>query len=169
MFENIQKYAWQHSYIVWLLGWFVCSSPTYLIAPWLRRFSIKWLWVWLPVVTNCDIFSYSIVWSETTLKDKLKRGTGWEFKARAKNCQFKSLQSKFVRSLIYLNPIQMIFLKMGQSRPLFVYLRHFLDTISIIQIEKSIDGVLGNQTRGSRMVGADETMELWRPKFKWFF
>ena len=33
---------------------------------------------------------------------------------------------------------------MGQSRPLFVYFRYFLDTISIIQIEKSIDGVLGN-------------------------
>ena len=28
------------------------------------------------------------------------------------------------------------FIKMGQSRPLFVYFRHFLDTISIIQIEK---------------------------------
>ena len=30
-----------------------------------------------------------------------------------------------------------VFLKMGQSRPLFVYFRHFLDTISIIQIEKA--------------------------------
>ena len=27
---------------------------------------------------------------------------------------------------------------------------------------KSIDGVLGTQTRGSRMVGADESTELWR-------
>ena len=50
---------------------------------------------------------------------------------------------------------------MGQSRPLFVYFRYFLDTISIIQIEKSIDGVLGIQTRGRRMVGADETTESW--------
>ena len=50
---------------------------------------------------------------------------------------------------------------MGQSRPLFVYFRSFL-TISI-QIEKSIDGVLGIRTWGRRMVGADETMELWRP------
>ena len=41
-----------------------------------------------------------------------------------------------------------LFLKnMGQSRPLFVYFRYFLDTISIIQIEKSIDGVLGIRTR----------------------
>ena len=40
------------------------------------------------------------------------------------------------------------FLKnMGQSRPLFVYFRYFLDTISIIQIEKSIDGVLGIRTQ----------------------
>ena len=57
---------------------------------------------------------------------------------------------------------------MGQSRPLFVYFRHFLDTISIIQIEKSIDGVLGIQTWGRRMVGADNTTELWRPP-KWVF
>ena len=53
-------------------------------------------------------------------------------------------------------------LKMGQSRPLFVYSRYFLDTISIIQIEKSIDGVLGTRTRGRRMVGADETTELYK-------
>ena len=50
---------------------------------------------------------------------------------------------------------------MGQSRPLFVYFRSFL-TISI-QIEKSVDGVLGIRTRGRRMVGADEITELWRP------
>ena len=55
---------------------------------------------------------------------------------------------------------------MGQSRPLFVYFRYFLDTISIIQIEKSIDGMLGIQTRGCRMVGADKTTELWRPHNK---
>ena len=52
---------------------------------------------------------------------------------------------------------------MGQSRPLFVYFRYFLDTFSVIQIEKCVDGVLGIQTRGCRMVGADETTELWRP------
>ena len=51
---------------------------------------------------------------------------------------------------------------MGQSRPLFVYFHSFLVTISI-QIEKSIDGVLGIRTRGRRMVGADKTTELWRP------
>ena len=37
-------------------------------------------------------------------------------------------------------------LKMCQSRPLFVYFRPFLIKISIIQIEKSLDGVLGIQT-----------------------
>ena len=52
---------------------------------------------------------------------------------------------------------------MGQSRPLFVYFRSFLVTISI-QIEKSIDGVLGIRTRDRRMVGADDTIELrWPP------
>ena len=62
-----------------------------------------------------------------------------------------------------LGSFSLSFLKMGQSRPLFVYFRYFLDTISIIQIEKSIDGVLGIRTQGRRMVGADETTELWRP------
>ena len=38
----------------------------------------------------------------------------------------------------------------------FVYLRSFLITISI-QIEKSVDGVLGIQTRGCRMVATDKT------------
>ena len=51
---------------------------------------------------------------------------------------------------------------MGQSRPLFVYFCSFLVTISI-QIEKSIDGVLGIRTWGRTMVGADVTTELWRP------
>ena len=50
---------------------------------------------------------------------------------------------------------------MDQSRPLFVYFHPFLVTISI-QIEKSLDGVLGIQTWGRGMIGADETMELWQ-------
>ena len=53
-----------------------------------------------------------------------------------------------------------LFIKMGQSRPLFVYFRPFHITISIIQIEKSLDGVLGIQTCGRRMVGADETIAI---------
>ena len=43
------------------------------------------------------------------------------------------------------------FKKKGQSQPLFVYFRYFLITISIIQIEISVDGVLGIRTRGRRM------------------
>ena len=51
---------------------------------------------------------------------------------------------------------------MGQSRPLFVYFRPFHIT-NHLQIEKSLDGVLGIPTRGRRMEGTDETTELWRP------
>ena len=51
----------------------------------------------------------------------------------------------------------------GPIRHLFVYFRYFLITISIIQIKKSIDGVLGIQTHCRWMVGADNTTELWRP------
>ena len=59
-------------------------------------------------------------------------------------------------------PKVFLFLKMGQSRPLFVHFRPFLITITLIQLEKSIDAVLGIQTHSRRMVGADDTMELWR-------
>ena len=52
------------------------------------------------------------------------------------------------------------FLKMGQSRPLFRLLSPFSHHNSITN---SVDGVLGIQIQGHRMVGADETMELWRP------
>ena len=52
---------------------------------------------------------------------------------------------------------------MGHPGIFFVYFRAFLITISIKQIENSIDGVLRIQTRSRRMVGADDTTELWRP------
>ena len=32
-----------------------------------------------------------------------------------------------------------------------------------MQIEKSVDRVLGILTRGRRMVGTDKTIDLWRP------
>ena len=58
---------------------------------------------------------------------------------------------------------------MSQSRPLLTYFHPFLGPISIaisIQIEKSIDGVLGIRTRDCRIVGTDETTELWLLKIK---
>ena len=62
---------------------------------------------------------------------------------------------------------------MSQSRPLFVYFCSFLIIISIIQSEKSLNGVLSIWTRSRRMVGADKTMELGRlPQTKivcWYF
>ena len=57
--------------------------------------------------------------------------------------------------------VTLIFLKKLANPGLFLFI--FLDTISILQIEKSIDGVLGIRTQGRRMVGADETTELWQP------
>ena len=49
---------------------------------------------------------------------------------------------------------------------LFVYFRPFLNTMTNIVQDlsiKSVDGVLGIQTRGCRMVGGDEFSELRRP------
>ena len=51
--------------------------------------------------------------------------------------------------------------KMGQTRPLLVYFRSFHMT-NIVQINDKSYGVLGTQTQGGRMVGADESTELWR-------
>ena len=45
----------------------------------------------------------------------------------------------------------------------FVYFCPFLITISRVQIEKSIDSVLGIRTRGRRMMGVDDTTKLCRP------
>ena len=48
------------------------------------------------------------------------------------------------------------------TRPLFVYFGPFCNAYKYSTNEKSFDGVLGTQTRGSMMVGADESTELWR-------
>ena len=53
---------------------------------------------------------------------------------------------------------------MGQTWPLIVYFSFFShDKYSTNTInDKSIDGVLGTQAQGGRMVGTDESTELWR-------
>ena len=58
-----------------------------------------------------------------------------------------------------------MFLKWANPGLFFVYFCSFLFKISI-QIEKTVDGVLGIRTWGRRMVGAVETKELWRPPYK---
>ena len=52
---------------------------------------------------------------------------------------------------------------MGQTRPLFVFLffTHDKYNIQLTLNYKSIDGILVTRTVGSRMVGADESTELW--------
>ena len=59
-----------------------------------------------------------------------------------------------------------LFFKNGPIPASFVYFRPFLITISILPIEKNIDGVLGIRTSDHRMEGADNTTELWWP-LKW--
>ena len=56
----------------------------------------------------------------------------------------------------------LMFFKWANPGLFLFYFCSFLVTISI-QIEKSIDGVLGIRTWGRRMVDADKTTELWRP------
>ena len=58
------------------------------------------------------------------------------------------------------------FLKNGPILAFLVYFRPFSITILIIQIEKSVDGVLGIQTLGGRMVDTDKIPQSYggRPK-----
>ena len=51
---------------------------------------------------------------------------------------------------------------MGQSRPLFLLIFVFNMLQFKIQIDKSVDGVLGIRTRSGRMEGEDESTELQR-------
>ena len=53
--------------------------------------------------------------------------------------------------------------KVGQSRPLFCLFSSFSHYNFNNTNWKSISGVLGIRTRGCRMVGADNTTELWQP------
>ena len=64
---------------------------------------------------------------------------------------------------IYANIPGLYFNRWANPGLFFVYFRPFLITISIIQIEKSVDGVLGIRTRGLRIIGADDITELWQP------
>ena len=58
---------------------------------------------------------------------------------------------------------------MGISRPLFIYFRPFHSTTNYRYSTKfdnewkSVDGVLWFQTRHPKMVGIDESIELWLP------
>ena len=81
----------------------------------------------------------------------------------------KEFKKSFVplRSLLF--SLFLSFIKKGQSRPLFVWFRPLLVTISIIQVEKSIDGVIGIWNWGRRMVDADETTELWQLLYSFLF
>ena len=59
-------------------------------------------------------------------------------------------------------------LKMAQIWFLFVSFRfsHGKYSTNLTINYKSVDGMPGTRTRGSRMVGADESTELWRHPFE---
>ena len=118
----------------------------------------------------CLFQSNSAIFQNKIMRKCLSSIQRWDTNSRRHVCESLSLAQDQVfrptpqRLLQGYGAIRvpLIFKKMGQSRPLFVYFRSFLIIISI-QIEKSIDGVLGIRAQGRRMVGADETTELWGP------
>ena len=56
---------------------------------------------------------------------------------------------------------------MGQTRPILIisFFSHDKYSTNLTINDKSVDGVLGTQTRGGRMVGTDDSTELWRQKY----
>ena len=64
--------------------------------------------------------------------------------------------------MILLNFVHLFF-KMGQTG-LFLFILSFSHDKYIINTinDKSVDGVIGTRTWGSRMVGTDESSELWQ-------
>ena len=114
----------------------------------------------------CGVNIVMFVW-----KTKINQNETWDGPLKVTFVQIRThfLIIRLWSYAIRYSTLAMIFFlkKMGQSRPLFVYFCHFPITISIT--EKSIDGVLGIWTRGRRMVGADETTELWRPPLGYDF
>ena len=67
----------------------------------------------------------------------------------------------FTKNLSFIKDVSFInVFKWANPDLFFVYFRPFLSTISIIQIEISLDGVLGIWTRDCRMVGTDKTTKL---------
>ena len=81
---------------------------------------------------------------------------------------FKTILRSFVSSFVRgaTTASDELFLKIGQTRPLFClfssFSQHNEDVVQNLTI-KSVDRVLGTRTLGGRMEGADESTELvWR-------
>ena len=65
----------------------------------------------------------------------------------------------------YLSGLRILFLK-NWPIPASFCLFLFFSCYNFNRNWKSVNGVLGIQTRGHRMVGADKTTELWRPPLR---
>ena len=92
---------------------------------------------------------------------------------RRREMKISFFESYFCRCLVpkrlFVQTVPKKYFLMGQSRTFSVYFCPFHNTISIIQIEKSINGVHGIRTHGRRMVGGPESTELWQPPKSWQF
>ena len=75
-----------------------------------------------------------------------------------------SLISKLLRVPKLLLKLFFKWAKLGLLLFIFVLFSHLMDKYStnLTVNDKSVDGVLGSQTQGSTMGGADESTELWR-------
>ena len=73
--------------------------------------------------------------------------------------------TNFLQRPVLWNNYINFFLKKWAKPGLFLFISFFSHdkySTNLTINDKSIDGVLGTRTRGGRMVGADESTELWR-------
>ena len=100
----------------------------------------------------------------TSYNGTVKNADGWIKMLILGVGRAQSANSATTTSFVY------FFKKMGQSWPFFLIFSSFSHSNSnyifkLINVDgqKIVFGVLAIRTRGRRMVGTDETTELWRP------
>ena len=110
--------------------------------------------------SRCRVVVVASFWWKKSLSQKINSSLRIE-----RSCPLSGLShSRETRCFAHRMSGGALFFKKWANPGLFLFIFcSFLLTISKIQIEKSVNCVLGIRTRGCSMVGTDETTELWRP------
>ena len=150
---------WRHRRIHWAL-----AAP---MSPYVRHFLPRIASDWPRFQSYQSFLFHCFFW--LTFYSKLR-----VFNIRWFDILFVSLEYKFSQNL---NIGWLLYLLKNGPIPatfcLFSFFSHSNSnnkyTIWTIQIEKSVDGVLGTQTQGGRIDGADKSTELWQNPYSIFF
>ena len=95
-------------------------------------------------------------------------GSGYRLHGRGslrEQWRFQRLPTPTCETLGKIVEMILFFKKKWANPGLFLFIFVLFSLQFQYKLKKSIDGVLGIRTQGRRMVGADETTELWRPPY----